>query len=102
MVDWFFDRQIRIALIIGSICLAIIFLLDFRGFQAIATFIVSLFLIFLGSKFYVLDTAENWFKFSYFDLIKKAVGGVLMFFGWVIFLRRILALAIASIILKLD
>lgn len=102
MLDWFLDWQIKIALIIGIVCIPLIFAFDFRGFQAIPFFFLGLVLIFCGNKLFANETAENWIKFSYFDSIKKIFGGVLMFFGWFILIRQVLALAIASIFLKLG
>lgn len=100
MIDWFFERQTKFALFIGIICISIISLFDFRGVQAIIFLFIALLLIFLGQKLYSTDTSENWIRFSYSDSIKKICGGVLIFVGWLIFLRQVLALAISSFFLK--
>lgn len=100
MINWFFERQIKLALFIGIICISIIFAFDFRGVQAIIFLFIALPLIFFGQKLYSVDTSENWIKFSYFDSIKAICGGVLMFIGWLIILRQVLALAISLLFLK--
>lgn len=100
MFDWFIQYQVKLALIIGAICISIIFVFDFRGFQAIIFLIIALALMFWGQKAYSVDTSENWIKFSYSDSIKTICGSVLMFIGWLIFLRQVLALAISSLFLK--
>jgi hypothetical protein len=100
IIDWFLDRQLKIALGLGAICLAVIFIFDFRGFQAILSFLISLVFIFLGQKFYTRESTETWLIFSYSETIRKILGGVFLFIGWSIFLRNIFALAIASLFLK--
>ena len=102
MISWFFDRQLKIVLILGIICLAIVFAFDFRGVQALLAFSVSLILIFSGCKLYEIDTSENWLKFSYTEIVKNSVGGALMMIGWWIFLSKVLALAIGSMILRIG
>jgi hypothetical protein len=98
--DWFLDWQLKIVLILGVICSAIVFAFDFRGLQALISLLISLILIFGGSKIYAVETSENWINFSYSEIIKNVFGGALRIIGWTIFLRRVLALAIASLILK--
>lgn len=100
MLNWFLNWQVRLAILIGSISVLLIFFFDFRGFQSLISFIISLILIYFGSKLYSNDTSENWIKFSYLDSVKQILGGVLMFFGWFLILRQVLALAIAAIFLK--
>jgi hypothetical protein len=100
MFEWFLDWQLKIVLTLGVICVAIVFVSDFRGVQALIFFLISLILIFGGNKIYAAETSENWLKFSYTEIIKNIFAGALMLIGWMIFLRRVLALAIASLILK--
>ncbi len=102
MLAFFLDRQLKILLIVGIICTITVFLLDFRGIQALAEFLLSAILIFAGQKLYQDDTSENWLKFSRAEMLRNIAGIILMFFGWIIFLEGVLALAIASIILKLS
>lgn len=102
MIEWFFDWQLKIVFIVGIICLAIIFAVDFNGLQAVFIFLFSLLSIFSGSKLYTVESSESWLKISYSEIIKNAIGGALMMIGWVIFLRGLLALAIASVILKIG
>ena len=102
MFEWFLERQLKIVLILGVICVAIIFAVDFRGLQALIILLVSSILILGGNKIYEVETSENWLKFSYFGIIKNIFGASLMVFGWSIFLRGVLALAIASLLLKIN
>jgi hypothetical protein len=100
MFEWFLDQQLKIALFIGSLCVSLVFVFDSRGVQTFVSFLISLVFIFIGSKLYANDTSENWIKFSISDSIRKMFGGALMLIGWIIFLRAVLALAIASSFLK--
>ena len=101
IIDWFLDRQSKIALVIGVVCIAATTLIDFRGFlQITSVFFLSLILIFAGQKLFSIQTSENWLKFSYGGILKNIFGGVIILFGWTIFLRGVFAFAIASMFLK--
>lgn len=102
IIDWFLDRSFMIALILGIICLAVIFAFDFRGFQVFFYFLISLLFLFLGQKFFDTENADTWLKFSYSEILLKILGGVFLFTGWSVFLRSVLALAIASLLLKFN
>lgn len=94
--------QIKLLLLLGAICLTVIFSLDFRGIQSIFAFIFSFLLMLSGHKLYEGETSENWLKFSFFSSAKNAIGSILILLGWITFLRHILAVAIASILLRLG
>ena len=102
LVDWFLDRQLKIAVLLGGVCVLIIFLLDFRVAQALLSSFFSLLLIFAGQKLYSVETSENWLRFSYLDTLKAVVGGSLMLLGWLMLLRRVLALAISVLISEIS
>jgi hypothetical protein len=102
LLDWFLDRQLKFAVFLGLICILIIFLFDFRAPQAFFSFLFSLLLIFAGHKLYLIETTENWLKFSYARILKNIIGGALLLIGWGMFLRTVLALAIAVIISKIS
>jgi hypothetical protein len=99
---WFVDWHLRIMLVLGAICLPIVFLLDYRGFQCLFGFFISFFLVFFGQKLYESDTSENWLEFSIFKSAQNVIGGILILFGWMIFLRGVFAIAIASLVLYLE
>lgn len=98
----FADWNLRILLILVAVCLPIIFILDFRGLQSAITAIISFILIFWGRKLHEGETSENWLDFSFFKSAKNVFGGVLILTGWIGFLRGVLAIAIASILLWLS
>ena len=100
MIDRFLDWQLKIFLIVGLICIVVVFLFDFRGVQAIVFYLFSATLIFEKKKIYQIETSENWLKLSYSGIFRNIFGGVLMLLGWGIFLRGVLAPAIASMFLK--
>lgn len=100
MITWFLDNQLKILLILGAVCTAIVFIFDFRGVRALLDFLLSIMLVFVGQKSYQDDTAENWLKFSYANTLMSVIGIIIIFWGWIIFLQGVLALAIASILLK--
>lgn len=102
IISWFLDAQLKIALVFGVICVAVIFIFDFRGFQAFISFLTSLVFIFVGQKFYTGENTENWLKFSYSETIKKVSGGIFLLLGWSIFLRFVFALSLAVLISKLS
>jgi len=102
LLDWFLESQLKIALLLGFICVLTIFLLDFRGLQALFSFLYSLLLIFAGHKLYSFESTENWLKFSYSSVLMSIIGGALMLIGWGAFLRNVLALAAAVVISKIS
>ena len=61
--------------------------------------IVSFLMVFFGRKLNEDDTTENWLVFSVTNSVKNVIGWILIVFGWIIFLRMNLAIAIASLIL---
>lgn len=84
--------------VLGLICLSVIFIFDFRGFQALFIFLFSLIFAYCGQKLLTAETSENWLKFSYFDIIKNVSGGVFLFLSWMAFLRGVFALSIAALL----
>ena len=101
MKDLFLDNQIWIALILGGVCVLIIFLIvGERGMHALVTASCSLVLIGIGGKLFETDTSENWVKISYGVLVKHAIGGGLMLIGWGLMLRGVVAPVIASLLLR--
>jgi hypothetical protein len=94
--------QIKFLLLLGAICLPIIFCLDFRGIQSAIVFLFSLALVFFGHKLYQGETSENWLDFSLFNSLRNATGSILILIGWIGFLRGVLSVAIASLILWLE
>jgi len=102
MVEWFIYWQTRILGFFGSVCVLILFLFDFRGFQSLLLFLVSIALILSGNQLFTGDTSENWLKISYAEMTKNTLGGVLMLFGWMIFLRGVFAVTMAALILKMG
>lgn len=102
MFDWFIDLQLKIFGILGSLSVLMVFLFDFRGPQTLAVFLFTFAMVFVGQKIFVGDTSENWLQYSYFGLLKNTIGGGLVIVGWFIFLRGVVAVALASIILKAD
>lgn len=102
LIDWFLNSQLKIIILLGWLAVVIIFFFDSRVFQALLSFLFSILLVFAGHKLYSIETAENWLKFSYLETLKSIFGGALMLIGWLIFFRRVLALAITSIILQFN
>jgi hypothetical protein len=100
MLYRFRDWQLKLHLTLGVICLIIIFIFDWRGINSAFAFVFSFLLVFVGQKLYEDDTTENWLKFSFGSTAKSVVGGALMFIGWILFLRQVLAIAIASLFLS--
>lgn len=98
-MTWFLERQVRIALTLGLVC---ILLVDSRWPSAILAFCVSLPLILAGQRLFEVPDSTNWMRFSYAEILKNILGGVLTFFGWMIFLRLLLALAIGAILLRVG
>jgi Ca2+/Na+ antiporter len=94
--------QLKLLLLLGVICLMVILLVDFRGIQSVLVFTISFLFVFFGHKLYEGENSENWLNFSFFSSAKNAVGSVLILFGWIIFLRGVLAVAIASVLLRLG
>ena len=97
-INW----QVKLLVLLGIICLLITFLLDFRGLQSTIVFIASLAFVYFGNKLYEEDTSENWLNFSLFGSARNIIGGVLILSGWALFLRGVLTVAIASLILWLG
>jgi len=97
MKTWFLNNQIKILIIVGIISTAIVFFLDDRILVAVSAFIFSLLLVLLGSK---LSENSNWSDFSFFAVFKNVLGGALMIIGWVIFLRVLVGLSIAAVLLR--
>jgi len=87
-------------LAVGLVCLSIIFIFDFRGVQALFTFLFSLIFAFCGQKLMTVETTENWLKLSYSDIISNVSGGVFLLLGWTVFLRGVFALSIAALFLQ--
>ena len=96
----FIDWQLKLHSTLGVICLIVIFIFAGRGISSAFAFVFSFLLVFVGQKLYEDDTTENWLKFSLGSLAKSAIGGVFMFIGWIMFLRQVLAVAIASLFLS--
>ena len=99
--DWFLTHQIKIAIGLGVISVAILFSLDSRGgLAALGLFLLSSLLIYIGGRAFQPDTSENWLRISYGSLIRNTIGGVSILFGWIILLRGPLAWAIGSLLLR--
>lgn len=102
MKDWFISNQVVIAFVLGSLCVLTVALFDPRWPSATLVFVISLGLIFAGRRLYVFDDSDNWLTLSWGSTLRTGVSYLFMFFGWVFFLRGLLALAIASLILYVD
>lgn len=100
LIDWFFDKQLKLAFFLGCVCLVVVFSFDSSALQVLLSFLFSLLLIFAGNRLYLTETSENWLRFSYLEILKNIIGTVFVLIGWMILLRRVLALAIALIISK--
>ena len=100
LVDWFLDHQLKLAFILGFICLVVIFLTKFNVLHALIFFLFSMLFIFAGSKLYSTETSESWLKLSYFQILKSVIGGSFMLIGWALLVRGILVSAVAALILK--
>jgi hypothetical protein len=100
MTDLFLNWQLKVMFVLGLVCLAVIFIFDFRGLPAVFTFVFSLIFAFCGQKLFAAETSENWLKFSYSDIIKNILGGVFLLLGWTVFLRGVFALSIAALLLQ--
>lgn len=94
--------QIKLLLLLGAICLSVIFLLDFRGLQSAIVFTISFLLVFFGHRLYEEDDGQSWLNFSVFDSARNVIGSILILAGWIGFLRGVLAVAIASLLLRLG
>jgi hypothetical protein len=84
--------------VLGFACLPGRFIFDFRGLQALFTFLFSLIFAFCGQKLLTAETSENWLKFSYFDIIKNVLSGVFLLLSRMVFLRGVFALSIAALL----
>ena len=102
MKKWILTNQTLIALIIGGCSVLIVFLIDFRGPVALAAFVLSIVLIAVGSWLFKSDTSENWLEISYGRMVWNVVGTILLFSGWTILLRYVLATAIAAVLLRIG
>jgi hypothetical protein len=102
MKDWFVRNQVVIAFVAGSVSVFTVLLLDARWPSAILVFTISLALIFVGQRLYISDDSDNWLTLSWGSILKTVVSYLFMLFGWIFFLRGLLALAIASLLLYLD
>ena len=100
MKDWFLENQFKLGFGLGIVCVAIVFVLDARGPQAVLALAIALLMIYVGSRLFENDTSENWLSTSYGGLFRNVIGGVLMLTGWVLMLRGVIALAIASVLLR--
>ena len=94
--------QVRLIFIVGIISVAIVFAIDYRGFVSLFSLIFSFALIYFGNRIFVEDTSENWLKFTLSDTAKSVIGYILVFFGGILFLRGVLAIAIGALILKFS
>lgn len=96
--------HIKMFLILGIICLPVILFLDLPVISILFMFAFRFLLVFVGQLLYENETTQNWLEFSPFGTMKneKIFGGVLIFFGWSLFLRGVLAVAIASIFSQLK
>lgn len=102
MKDWFISNQVVIAFVLGSLCVLTVALVDPRWPSAMLVFCISLGLIFVGRRLYVFDDSDNWLSLSWGSTLRTVISWLFMFFGWILFLRGLLALAIASLLLYMD
>ena len=103
MVDWFLERQAKILFFLGLVCVLLIVAVgDYRWPQSIAGVLISFVFVFIAQKLYQADTTENWLKLKLSDIVKNVLSGVFTLFGWTIFLRGVLALAIGAAVLKMG
>ena len=96
------DWQIKLIFIVGALSVFIVFFFDFRGIAALFSFIISFGLIFGGNKLWGLESTENWLKLNIADIFRQIIGGAFIFISGLIFVRAVLSLAIAAIILKFS
>jgi hypothetical protein len=92
--------QMKLIFIVGVVCVAIVFAIDVRGIACLIDFLISFAIINLGNWIYIEDTSENWLRFRLSDTAKSVIGSILVLIGGVLFLRNVLALAIAALILR--
>ena len=102
MKKWILSNQTPIALIVGICSLIVVFLFDVRGVEVLMAFAMSFGLIALGGRLFEPDTSENWLEISYGGMICNVIASVLLLIGWTILLRRVLAAAIAAILLRMG
>ncbi|MEO5858039.1 MAG: hypothetical protein ABIR33_03730 [Pyrinomonadaceae bacterium] len=102
MLDWFLSRQFYIALIVGIVCVSIVTAIDYRGIQSLVVLLISLGFIYLGDRLFDSDTTENWLTLSFSQILKNAFGSALILIGWGLFLRGLLAVTIAALLLWAD
>lgn len=102
MKEWLLNHQTMIVLVLGVVAVFTVFLLDERGPLALMSLVASLVLIAVGQYLFLGYSSENWLSISYGDFLKNVIGTVLMGLGWIVFLRGVLALAIAAMVLRMG
>ena len=86
----------------GFVSVLVVFIYDLRGVQTLIVYVVSSGLVIGGQKLFQGNTTENWLQASYSSLVKNVVGGVLLILGWVLFLRGVISIAVAALVLKFS
>jgi hypothetical protein len=97
MREWFLDYQVRIMAAISALC--VIAMLAARGgWWLILIFsLASIGLAALGGHLFSNET--EWVEWSWSQLFLNILGGALMLMGWVILLRGVVALTVATVLL---
>lgn len=97
MREWFLDNQVRIMALIGGLCVVATFIAR-GGWPLILVFsLASICLAAVGG--YLFSNETEWLEWSWSELFLNVLGGALMLFGWVILLRGVVALTVATVLL---
>lgn len=100
LINWLVDHQSKLAIGLGAVSVAVIFLATGYFIQAGIVATISVALIYFGSLICVEDTSSNWSRFSYGGLARGIVGGAMMLIGWIALIRGVVAVAIAVALVR--
>jgi hypothetical protein len=97
MREWFLDNQVRLMGVIAALCV-LATLIARGGWPLILVFsLASICLAALGG--YLFSNETEWVEWSWSQLFLNILGGALMLMGWVILLRGVVALTVATVLL---
>ena len=97
MRDWFLNNQVRI-IAVASLACVLATIVTGGGWWLILLFsLASTAVVAVG---WLLFTNESeWLDWSWSQMLLNILGGALMLIGWVVFLRGVVVLTIAKVLL---